>query len=151
MSSMPTATRVSSGGVVYRIEGEQVEVALILVGPKGRWQLPKGTVSEGESDEAAALREVREETGLVADLIRQIERIEYWFYGPQAGKRVRYHKYDSFYLMHYRSGNVDDHDHEVEEARWVEINQAIKIMSFDSEREVVRKAQEMIAGDQVNG
>jgi 8-oxo-dGTP diphosphatase len=144
MNSMPATTRISAGGVVYKIENNAVEVALILVAPKGRWQLPKGTVDEQEADEAAALREVREETGLEAQLLKQIDRIEYWFYVPQGGKRVRFHKYVSFYLMRYLSGSVEDHDHEVEEARWIEINQAIKMLAFDSERDVLRKAAGMI-------
>ena len=144
MNSLPTLTRVSAGGVVYRRKDNQIQVALILVGPRGRWQLPKGTVVEGEADEAAALREVREETGLEAKITEQIERIEYWFYASKAGKRTRFHKFVSFYLMDFLSGDTADHDHEVEEARWVEINQAIEMLAFDSERGVLQKALEMI-------
>ncbi len=147
MNSGSVTTRISAGGVVYRKNGGVVEVALILVAPKGRWQLPKGTVGENEPEEAAALREVREETGLQAELLEQIDRIDYWFNGPGGARRMRYHKFVSFYLMKYISGSVEDHDHEVEEARWVEINHALKMLAFNTEREVVRKAQEMIAVD----
>ncbi len=144
MNSLPTATRVSAGGVVFRNEGDHVEVALILVAPKSRWQLPKGTVDENESEEDTALREVREETGLECDLIEPLDRIEYWFYASRGGKRVRFHKYVSFFLMNYVTGSVNDHDHEVEEARWIEINEAVEMLAFDSERAVLVKAQKII-------
>ena len=124
MNPLPTANQVSAGGVVFRKSEDQVEVALILVGPKNRWQLPKGAVNPEEEIEHAALREVREETGIDADLLDIIERIEYWFYALRGGHRIRFHKYVYFFLMQFRSGNVADHDHEVIEARWVEINQA---------------------------
>ena len=60
------------------------------------------------------------------------------------GKPIRYHKFVHFYLLAYRSGDVSDHDHEVEEARWVGLDDAIKMLAFKSEREVVEKAREMI-------
>ena len=144
MSALPTAKQVSAGGVVYRMDNDQVEVALILVGPKERWQLPKGAVNQNETDEAAALREVREETGLEGELLELLDRIEYWFYASRGGKRVRFHKYVSFYLMHYLRGVVEDHDDEVIEARWVEIEQAIDLLAFESERGVTRQARERI-------
>jgi len=137
-------TQVSAGGVVYRQNGNQVEVALILVGPKERWQLPKGAANENETNEQAALREVREETGLVARQIELLDRIEYWFYANRGGKRARFHKYVYFYLMAYLEGDVQDHDHEVIEACWFEIDKAIQILTFESERGIMRKAREKI-------
>lgn len=142
MNSSPSIPRVSAGGVVYRKTGQMVEVALILVAPKQRWQLPKGTVMPGETDEHAALREVREETGIQADLIELIERIEFWFYAHGS----RYHKFVTFYLMRYIAGQVEDHDHEVEEARWVEIHLALKMLAFPSERLVLEKAAARLEG-----
>src|SRR5512146_1291291 len=146
MSPLPTANQTSAGGVVFRQQDHHVDVALILVGPKLRWQLPKGTVNPGEKIEQAAQREVREEAGIEAELIELIERIEYWFYATHQGRRTRFHKYVYFYLMRFCSGDVNDHDHEVEEARWVEINQAIAMLAFESEKEMVRKSQAWIAG-----
>jgi len=143
-SKIPTEQQVSAGGVVYRKLREKIEVAIIKVGPLIRWQLPKGIVDENETPEEAALREVREETGLVAKIESPIEKIEYWYVSSGAKGKVRYHKFVHFYLMKYRSGKTDDHDHEVIEARWVPILDAIRMLSFKSERELVEKARDMI-------
>jgi|WetSurMetagenome_2_1015567.scaffolds.fasta_scaffold339760_2 8-oxo-dGTP diphosphatase len=144
MSPIPTANLVSAGGVVFRQQGDQVDVALILVAPNLRWQLPKGTVNLDEKIEQAALREVREETGIQAELLNLLERIEYWFYATREGHRVRFHKFVHFYLMRFISGDVNDHDHEVEEARWVDINEAIDMLAFESEKKMVRKTRDWI-------
>lgn len=142
-SKIPTERQVSAGGVVYRKRGAVVEVAIIKVGPVVRWQLPKGIVDEGETPEQAAIREVREETGLNAKIESNLETIEYWYVSSGKTGKVRYHKFVHFYLMKYRSGKTDDHDHEVLEARWVPIVDAIRMLSFKSERELVEKAKEL--------
>jgi 8-oxo-dGTP diphosphatase len=144
MSPLPVSTQVSAGGVAYRQNEGQIEVALILVGPRMRWQLPKGSIDPQETPEDAALREVREEAGIETDLLGLLDRIEYWFYVTRGSRRIRFHKFVHFYLLRYRSGDVNDHDHEVEEARWLEINQAIEMLAFDSEKDVVRKAYQRI-------
>jgi 8-oxo-dGTP diphosphatase len=144
MRSDPTTTQVSAGGVAFRRKAQTVEVALILVGPNARWQLPKGAVNQDECNEDAAQREVREETGLQTELIAPLDTIEYWFYATRGTRRVRFHKYVHFFLMRYREGNVEDHDHEVEEARWVEIGQALEMLAFASEKEILRKAHAQI-------
>ena len=141
---IPTEQQVSAGGVVYRKRTSGVEVALIKVGPIIRWQLPKGIVDEGETPEEAAVREVREETGLAAKIESLLEKIEYWYVSSGKTGKVRYHKFVHFYLMKYRSGRTDNHDHEVLEARWLPIVDAIRMLSFKSERELVEKAREMI-------
>jgi 8-oxo-dGTP diphosphatase len=142
---IPTETQVSAGGVVYRKKKTGIEVALIKVGPVVRWQLPKGIVDNGETPEQAAVREVREETGLIAKIELPIDKIEYWYVSGGKTGKVRYHKFVHFYLMKYRSGKTDDHDHEVLEARWVPIADAIRMMSFKSERDLVEKAREMVS------
>ncbi|MBI2875832.1 MAG: NUDIX hydrolase [Candidatus Tectomicrobia bacterium] len=144
MSKVPTETQVSAGGVVFRRREEQMDVALISVGEDCRWQLPKGIVQPGESPEAAAVREVREETGLQTEMIGPLDTIEYWYQSTRQGRPVRFHKYVHFYLLRYQSGDVGDHDHEVNEARWVEIHRAQEILAFESEKDLVRRAQALI-------
>ena len=140
-----TMDQVSAGGVAFRWRDSEPEIAIVSVKPKLRWQLPKGIVDPGESPQITAVREVREEAGIEADLLKLIETIEYWYRSVKYGKPVRYHKFVHFYLMKYKSGDVADHDHEVEEARWVSLDEAIEMLDFKSEREVVEKARGMIA------
>ena len=141
-----TMDQISAGGIAFRWTSSEPEVAIVLMKPKLRWQLPKGIVDEGESPQEAAVREVREEAGVETDLVKLIETIEYWYRSVRYGKPVRYHKFVHFYLLQYRSGNVADHDHEVEEARWVRFDEAIQMLDFKSEREVAEKARQMIEG-----
>lgn len=145
LSKVPTKLQFSAGGVAFRKEGGRIEVALISVGADARWQLPKGIVDKGESTEDAAIREVREEAGVQTQVVERIEKVEYWYVGNEDGRRVRYHKFVYFYLLSYLSGDVEDHDAEVNEARWFEIDEAVNRMAFDSERKVVEKAKAMIA------
>jgi 8-oxo-dGTP pyrophosphatase MutT (NUDIX family) len=147
-SRVPTRDQVSAGGVACRATTHGWEVALVLVGPpaKPRWQLPKGLVDEGETPEATAVREVREEAGVDTRVAGPIETVEYWYYGTEpGGTRVRYHKFVHFYLLDYLSGDVGDHDHEVREARWVPIGQAATMLAFASERKVVERAAALLA------
>ena len=147
MNQVLTKTQVSAGGVVFRRRGGSVEVALISVGERGRWQLPKGLVGRGETPEETALREVREETGLSAELIAPLEKIEYWYFSNERGARVRYHKFVHFYLMRYTSGSTDDHDAEVNEARWFDLRAAQTALAFKGERQVLERAEEVISDE----
>ena len=144
MSAFRTKEQVSAGGVAFREAGGVTEVALISVGEDGRWQLPKGLVDRGESAEAAALREVREETGLACEVVAPLETIEYWYFSKGGPERVRFHKRVHFFLMRYVSGRVAEHDDEVNEARWVLIEEAAEMLAFKSERKVLEQARGML-------
>ena len=99
----------------------------------------KGTGRPRRDAGNAAIREVREEAGIEATIVEKLKLVEYWYQATVGGKRVRYHKFVHF-LMRYASGDVSDHDHEVNEARWMEITQAIEMIAFKSERAVLEQA-----------
>jgi 8-oxo-dGTP pyrophosphatase MutT (NUDIX family) len=145
MSTFETREQVSAGGVVYRRRGSRTEVALISVGEAARWQLPKGLVGRGESPEEAALREVAEETGLRCEVVTELERVEYWYFSKGGVRRVRFHKFVHFYLMRHVSGDVSGHDDEVNEARWVSVEEAEGMLAFKGERKALAQAREMLA------
>ncbi|HKW47994.1 MAG TPA: NUDIX domain-containing protein [Gemmatimonadaceae bacterium] len=151
-SHPPIVRQVSAGGVAYRraAHDAQPEVALVRVGAKNRWQLPKGIVDAGESPEVTAVREVREEAGIDARLIAPLDVIEYWYVGNDPdGRRVRFHKFVHFYLLEYQAGDVDDHDYEVEESRWVELSAAEAMLAFSSEKKIMEKAQALLTNQRL--
>ena len=134
-----SVNEVSAGGVIYRRTGTVIEIALIHV--RGRWGLPKGHVEEGESVEQAALREVREETGLEGKLVRKLGDIRYSYRDKtKQGEPIRIAKRVHFFLMRYLSGDVRDHDYEADDARWFPIEHAIKQLKFATERKMVHRA-----------
>jgi 8-oxo-dGTP pyrophosphatase MutT (NUDIX family) len=145
MSTYETKEQVSAGGVAYRRRGGRAEVALISVGEPARWQLPKGLVGRGESPEEAALREVAEETGLSCEIEAELERVEYWYFSKGGARRVRFHKFVHFYLMRHVSGDVSGHDDEVNEARWVGLEDAEVMLAFRGEKKALAEARERLA------
>jgi 8-oxo-dGTP pyrophosphatase MutT (NUDIX family) len=98
--------------------------------------LPKGHPEEGESPVDAALREVREEAGVVARLIEPLGDVRYWY--TREARRIA--KVVSFFLLDYVSGEVDDHDLEVEHARWMPLEQAARELTYAGEREMAARA-----------
>jgi 8-oxo-dGTP pyrophosphatase MutT (NUDIX family) len=144
-SLLKVVRQVSAGGVVYRRAPGATEVAIVRVGPKGRWQLPKGIVDEGEKPEETAVREVREEAGVDARITGPLDVIEYWYVGNDRDqRRVRFHKFVHLFLLEYTSGDVADHDHEVDEARWVPLTEAPGMLAFESERKAMRQAASLL-------
>jgi len=143
-AKVETLDQISAGGVAFRWRDSEPELVIVCMKPKLRWQLPKGIVDPGESPEVTAVREVKEEGGVETERLSLIETIEYWYRSTKNGKPVRFHKFVHFYLLEYRSGDVANHDHEVEEARWVSFDEALEMLEFKSEREVVEKALDMI-------
>ncbi len=140
---MRTVREVSAGGVIYRRRDDQVEVALIHTGK--RWGLPKGHVEEGERVEETAVREVREETGLLGKLDRKLGQISYTYRGKSRnGRPIRVAKRVTFFLLEYLEGEVHGHDYEVDEARWFTLDEAFAKLFFATEQKMVRRAKGLI-------
>ncbi|MBI4690207.1 MAG: NUDIX hydrolase [Nitrospirae bacterium] len=135
-------TQVSSGGVIFRRNNDMTEIALVAVKGGNVWCLPKGLVDRGERPEETAVREVQEETGLRGRIRDKIGDISYWYY--IRGENARCRKTVHFYLMDYLSGSTDDHDSEVDKASWFSIDEAISKVSYKGDREIIKKAKEMI-------
>ncbi|MGH2378282.1 MAG: NUDIX hydrolase [Candidatus Limnocylindria bacterium] len=125
---------VAAGGVVIRRGERGPEV--VLAGREGMWVLPKGTPDADERIEETATREVREETGLDVRIVRPIGQIEYWFALP----RRRVHKTVHFFLMEALGGDTSRHDHEYDEVRWVPVDDARRMLSFETYREMLERA-----------
>ncbi|HSZ68931.1 MAG TPA: NUDIX hydrolase [Solirubrobacteraceae bacterium] len=127
----------SAGGVVVRGAHALVIVPTRRAADGSRvLGLPKGHIDPGESELQAALREVREETGVDAELIADLGEIRYWYsrHGRPVPKTV------VFYLFRYLAGDPADHDDEVEEARWIDLQDAQRALSYAGEREIVARA-----------
>ena len=134
----------SAGGVVVR--GDEVIVIVpTRRGAQGQrvLALPKGHIDPGETPDQTALREVREETGVEAELVEKLGDVRYFY--QRGGRRI--FKRVTFYLLAYRDGSLDDHDDEVEEARWMPLGEAVRALSYEGERAMAERALSAIAAD----
>jgi 8-oxo-dGTP pyrophosphatase MutT (NUDIX family) len=138
------ADEFSAGGVVVR-DGQVITIVPVKRAADGRrvLGLPKGHPDGDETPEEAARREVTEETGVDADLVERLGDVEYRY--ERRGRAIN--KVVRFYLFAYRSGDVADHDHEIEEARWMPLEQAAEELTYPGEREMVRRALSRHAAD----
>jgi 8-oxo-dGTP pyrophosphatase MutT (NUDIX family) len=138
-----TRREVSAGGVVYRRAEDDLEV--LLAARRTRrgdlaWGLAKGGIEAEESIEDAALREVREETGIVAEIEDPLGETRYFYVWDE----VRIRKVVHFFLMRAVGGDTDDHDDEMEEVRWFSLDRALKRAAYRGEREVLARAAELL-------
>ena len=130
----------SYGGVVVR-DGD-----VLVITPAGRPDvrtLPKGGANAGESEEATATREVREETGVEARVVERLGDVEYWY----RRRGVRVFKTVAFYLCEYLSGDTADHDHEVDDVRWMPLREARHRLSYPGERRMIEQALSVLAAN----
>ena len=134
----------SAGGVVVRGDDVAVIVPVKRDADGNKvLALPKGHVDGDETPEAAAIREVREETGIDAELVDELGEVRYSY----QRRHARVDKVVRFFLLEYRSGDVANHDHEIEDARWMPLDEAAHALTFPGEREMITRALSRSASD----
>jgi 8-oxo-dGTP pyrophosphatase MutT (NUDIX family) len=155
------AREISSGGVVIRPVDGVWHVALIeprkdepssgkalRKASRAVLALPKGLVDPGERPETTAVREVKEETGVVGEPVTKLTDIKY-VYTRTWGDHERVFKIVSFYLLRYVSGEIDnlapEMRIEVKRALWVPLSEAASQLAYSSERKVIQQAEEYLA------
>ena len=137
---MSIEQEVSYGGVVVR--GDDV----VVIVPRGRRRvlgLPKGGANSGESPEQTIAREVREETGITATVRERLGQVDYTY--RRGGRRID--KTVHFYLCAFEAGDTADHDHEVDDARWMPLREARRRLSYPGEREMIERALSILAAN----
>jgi 8-oxo-dGTP pyrophosphatase MutT (NUDIX family) len=136
----------SAGGVlVRRLDGRWMVAAIRPAGKEpGLWALPKGRIDPGERGEETALREVAEETGARGRSLGKLGDVKYWF--NWRGERI--FKVVSFFLVRYESGRLGDvpeaFRHEVAEVRWLPLEEAPRLLAYQGERDMARRALERL-------
>jgi 8-oxo-dGTP pyrophosphatase MutT (NUDIX family) len=136
----------SAGGVlVRRLQGRWMLAAIRPAGKKpGLWALPKGNIGRGEDPRDTAIREVYEETGANGKLVEKLGDVRYVY--TWSGERI--FKVVSFFLLRYSSGRLGELPaataHEVDEARWLPLEEAPKLLAYGGEREMATNALEIV-------
>jgi 8-oxo-dGTP pyrophosphatase MutT (NUDIX family) len=148
VARLRTATATSAGGIVVRYEAGRPQ---LVVGSRRRerdgrtWTLPKGTPLRNETTEETAVREVAEETGLEVRITGPLSHIEYSF--VQSGTRI--HKTVHYFLMEPIGGDLERHDHEFDQVRWIDFADAPTVLTFETERALVAQAATALAPSSV--
>ncbi len=132
----------SAGGIVFNDEGK---VLLTQNSSSLNWGFPKGLIDPGQTSKEAALREVKEEGGVEAEIIDKVGDLKYIF-TDKWGDGQKVFKVVTIYLMKYLSGDPNDHDYEISEAKWCDIDEALKTLSFSSDKALLKKALELKNG-----
>jgi len=108
----------SAGGVVYKKEKDRLFILLAQHSGHHGWVFPKGLIGDvkkGEKKEEAAVREVSEETGVTAEIIKPLTPIVYWYvWEKEKRKKTVY-----YFIMEYISGDIAKHDLEMENVEWL--------------------------------
>ncbi len=141
MKRPPATSEYSAGGVVYRRNGADYDIAVVQRARHNDWSLPKGHIEAGESREQAAIREVQEETGLDARIVSSLGEVVYFYRRPGGDliRKVVYH-----YLMEITGGEPGGPNWEVSEVRLLPITDALTLLSYENDHMIVEKAKGML-------
>ncbi|MCX6023105.1 MAG: NUDIX hydrolase [Chloroflexi bacterium] len=134
----PVERLTAAGGVVYRRQGDALEIVLCGRLDPLLWTLPKGTPNPGEEIEETAVREVTEETGLDVQIVGRLGDLRYWFTRMHDG--VRCNKIVYHYLMVPTGGDFARHDFEFDRVQWFPVEEALRVLTYPNEADVVERA-----------
>ncbi|MEJ0021825.1 MAG: NUDIX domain-containing protein [Candidatus Doudnabacteria bacterium] len=135
---------ISAGGVVYKKQKGQIFVLMIMPTgrkygpPEGYWAFPKGKIDEGEDKRHAALREVKEETGVQAKIMEDLSYVKFFRNYDQTLKFVHY------FLMEYALGKLADHDREVAKVKWFKLSEIESHLKWPADKEVFERAKKIL-------
>ncbi len=121
----------AAGGIIWKLEGKEKKLAVVHRHKHKDWSLPKGKVDPGESWKKAALREVLEETGCVGKIKKFAGSISYTLDGIP--------KVVMFWHMDIKSSEPETMNGEIDEVRWLSVDEAIKILDYEDEIELLQK------------
>ena len=113
------------------------------------WALPKGLIGANETAAETAVRESEEETGLRARLVEKLGDVRYVY--TWKGERV--FKVVSFFMLRYARGRIGElpaeHAHEVDEVRWLALDEASRLLAYEGEREMTEKARRLLGPEEL--
>ena len=146
---LPVRREFSAGGLVYR-KLPDGELEFVLIRPKGAksWALPKGHIEGDESSQEAAVREVREETGLEVGKVEALGDVSYVFSwrDKPGGEPIRIFKRVKFFTMEFAGGDPSRHDAEIDEVAWIPACEALKRATYKDERSLIETAITALSG-----
>jgi len=148
----------SAGGIVYKPvrQAQGKKEILILVAQHSQhhgWVFPKGLIGdkkEGEKKEETAIREVKEETGIDAKIVKPLMPVTYWFVfsskgrSASGGKGEKIKKTVYYFLMEYQGGNMEERDKEMEDVKWIPLSEVETKLTYKSDKQVWQEAQKLI-------
>ncbi len=136
---METKWEFSAGGVVYR-KNDEGKLEILLIRVKNRWSFPKGNIEKGEPKDQAALREVKEETGVDAEIVEYLGEVDYWY----SMGLTRIHKFVYYYLMKYLGGDIVPQKEEIDEAKFVPFEEVEKLLTYPTDKEIFERAKKVL-------
>ncbi len=141
-------TAIAAGGVIYRWGESGAEIVLVARRREQLWALPKGTPEPSETIEETALREVREETGLVTAIVETLGTVRYSF-TSRSGELID--KTVHHFLLEPTGGHFDDHDDEFDHVDWYNIHEAHRRLTHRNQLHILERADELIASRRATG
>ena len=148
LKKQPYAKRVdeiSAGGLVIDSSGTKgLLIGRIDLKDQSRekllWSLPKGHIEAGESPEQAAIREVKEETGIESEIQKSLGVIDFWFMA--GGKRI--HKTVHHFVFKEKGGRISPQVSEVDDVRWFPLDEIVERLAYPDEKKLIARSKELL-------